>query len=312
MRIPLFLFIAALVTTGTVRAGDPGHAMWVYHTEQIMGDPVACGRLFSFCENRHITDLFWSVRYARGPSRPALASAPELHAFLRAASARHLRIHALSGDPGHVLPANHDQVVKRVEATVEFNHAAPAEERFAGIHFDIEPHGLPEWKRAGQERKCELLTQLVEVNALAVERLHALGSNMLYGADITFWFDKSAADGAARYPVTFRGVTKDASKHLLDLADNVGIMSYRNRADGPNGIISLVTQTIDYADHAKGKAYIGVKMADIGPPAETFFGQGEAAMQTAIQPVRDAFSGHRGYAGIAYFMYEAYLAMTGG
>jgi len=290
-------------------AAEHGDAMWVYRTEPLQADGPERSELFAFCEQRHITDLFWSVHFERKGRAQGIARAPELHVFIKAASAHGLKIHALTGDPSHVLAQNHDRVIERVDASVEFNHASPEDERLAGIHFDIEPHGLPQWKTATLQEKSALLTRFVEVNVEACERLRSRAPHMQYGADITFWFDKTNSEGEATYPVTFKGVTKDATKHLLDVADNVGIMSYRNTAVGKNGIISLVTRTIDYADTAKGKAYVGVKMAEIGPPMEGFFSQTEAAMQEALKPVRQGFAGHRGYAGIAYFMYGAYREM---
>src|SRR3569623_253652 len=141
-----------------------------------------------------------------------IGRAAELHAFIKAATARGLRIHALSGDPSHALPRNHDRVLQRVDASVEFNHAAPEDERLAGVHFDIEPPGLPEWKAASLDEKCALLTQYVEVNIKACDRLRSLGAKMQYGADITFWFDKTQPGGEPTYPVTIKGVTKDAAR----------------------------------------------------------------------------------------------------
>ncbi|MDB6140702.1 MAG: hypothetical protein JWO94_3774 [Verrucomicrobiaceae bacterium] len=290
-------------------AAEPAAAMWVYHTEALLPEGPERTELFAFCEERHIGDLFWATHFQGHGRSQEIARAAELHAFVKAASAHGLRIHALTGDPSHVLEQNHDRVLERVDAAIEFNHASPEDERLAGVHFDIEPHGLSQWKEATLEGKCALLTQFVEVNVKACERLRARAPHMQFGTDITFWFDKPGPDSEPVYPVTFHGVTKDATKHLLDVADNVGIMSYRNTAEGKNGIIDLVTKTITYADTAKGRAYVGVKMANIGPPMEGFYGQTEAAMQEALKPVAQVFAGHRGYAGIAYFMYGAYRDM---
>lgn len=88
-------------------------------------------------------------------------------------------------------------------------------------------------------------------------------------------------------------------------------MSYRDRAEGSNGIIDIVARTLAHAniDTVKGRALIGVKMADIGPQMETFFGRTEQEMNAEVRKIGAAYGAHRGYAGIAYFMYEAYRAM---
>ncbi len=239
--------------------------MWIYKTDAIAPSIEASDQLFDFCAKRHITDLFWQVHFAKLPEGArALENMDVTRAFLKRAHARSLRIHALFGDPSHTLKAKHAIVFASADGVIAFNRDGPIESRFDGVHLDIEPHGLPHWKKADLAQKCDFLSQFVEVNHKAATRAHAADSRLIYGADIVFWLDKTDAKGQAVYPVTYEGVTKDAAKHLLDVVDHVAIMSYRNAAEGRNGIIELVAKTIAYADTRKAKVFVGVKMADIG------------------------------------------------
>ena len=313
-QVVLLLLLAGSHLHGEGDSKSGTNAMWIYKTDPIMADQCARDELFAFCAARRIVDLFWQTHYTAALGEPKggdvlIPNAGVLRAFLGQAGKHGLRIHALSGDPSYVEPKNQQRALARVEATINFNKASPPGERFAGVHFDIEPHGLSSWKSSDNAQKCVLLTQLVEVSAKAAERIHAASPELLFGADVTFWFDKTSADGSSVYPVTFRGATKDATKHLLDLADNIAIMSYRNTALGKNGIINLVSQTVAYADTSRGKAYVGVKMANIGPPMEGFYGSSEEDMMTALKPLVETYGDHRGYACIGYFMYEAYREM---
>lgn len=288
--------------------------MWVYQTEALLAESPQRTELFEFCRRRHITDLFWQTHYrvdrrTGAPYSCTITNATALRGFLRDANGLGFHIHALSGDAAYVLPENHARARARADATIAFNQAAAPAERFAGVHFDIEPHVLPQWKTADNAQRCRWLTQFVELNAAVVERLHARAPGLLYGADVAFWLDKTNADGSAVYPVTFRGKTKDPTKHLLDLIDNLGVMSYRNFAQGKNGLIDLTEKAINYADKAHGRAFVGVKMADIGPRVETFFGRTEQEMERELRHVADKFTSHRGYAGLAFFMYSAYRTM---
>ena len=304
---------SALVAPTLIAATPATRAMWVFKTEAIMASASEQNALFAFCGERGITDLFWQCHYEKtdGGGR-SLKDAAVNRAFLRSAHAKAIRIHALGGDPSHALTKNHEHVMAMVDALLAFNRAGKPDERFDGMHPDIEPHALPQWKTADNSAKCDLLTQFVTVNALAAERLRGGDASLAYGADIVFWLDKMKPDGAPVYPVTFRGKTKDAAKHLLDVVDNVGIMSYRNASEGRNGMIQLVANTIAYADTARGRAFVGVKMADIGPKMETFFGQTETEMMKALRPVDETYGSHRGYAGLAFFMYEAFKIMPRG
>lgn len=296
---------------GPVAATGPMRAMWVYETEAMLGSGKAGAEMLAFARSRRITDLFLQAHFTSKakPDTFEVTEATKVKNLLRDATAQGLRVHALAGDPLHTLRENHAKVLGRVEALAAFNRGTGPSARFAGLHFDIEPHALPAWKTASDEQKCTLLTQFVEVNVAAAELLRARAPGVIFGTDIVFWLDKLNDNGTPAYPVTFRSATKDAAKHLLDVVDNVGIMSYRDTAEGSNGIISIVEKTIVYADTAKGRAFIGVKMADIGEKIETFFGRTEQEMDAEVLKVEKAYATHRGYAGIAYFMYEAYKAM---
>lgn len=286
--------------------------MWVYETAALLASPSAQERLFEFCAPRQITDLFWQTHITRSAkdARYVLQEAEKLRPFLKAAQAHGLRVHALGGDQEDTFAANHPKVLARVDAFLAFNQQSPPDGRFAGLHLDVEPHALRSWKTANDEEKTSLLTQMVELHAKVAAKLRKEAPGTLYGVDIVFWLDKTMPDGTPVYPVTFQGITKDPTQHLLDLVDHVGIMSYRNKAEEKNGIIPLTQRSITSADHARGRAYVGVKMADIGPKNESFFGQSEAAMNAELQKIDEAYRGHRGYAGIAFFMYSAYQRMA--
>lgn len=304
-------FLGGVVTDVFSATTPPMKAMWVYETPALLESASARADLCVFCKSRQITDLFLQAHFV-SPKRNGsyeIADAKKMMALLREATKQGIRVHALTGDPSHVLPQNHGKVLARIDAFASFNKGAPASSRFAGLHFDIEPHATAEWKTASDESKCQLLTQFVELNGKIVERIHAQSPGTLYGADIAFWLDKVKPDGTPAYPVIFRGVTKDATKHLLDMVDNLGLMSYRGTAEGKNGIISLVEKSITYADTAKGRAFVGVKMANIGAAMESFFGRTEQEMNAELGKVEKAYGSHRGYAGIAFFMYSAYKVM---
>ncbi len=283
----------------------PQRAMWVYEAEALEASPAARAELFQFCAARHITDLFWQMHFRKGKKEGTfeLQDAAALPEFLRKAADHGLRIHALAGDPMQVLAKNHDRVLARIDALLAFNRIAGKGAQFAGLHLDVEPHAMPEWKTSSDEEKCRLLTQFVELNAKVVEKLHAEAPGLIYGVDIAFWLDKVKSDGSPAYPVTFHGVTKDATKHLLDMVDNLGVMGYRGKAEGPNGLIDIVRRTMAYADAVKPgrKVFVGVKMADIGSRNESFFGKTEQGMDEELRKVDDAFQDTSGLCGTGVF-----------
>lgn len=302
-----FQILHAFVVLATLADASepPMRAMWVYKTGEIMASAAEQGALFAFCAERQITDLFWQVHFDRSDAMKLKEQEP-LRAFLKAAHGQRLRIHTLGGDPVHTLTRNHERVLAMADEVLAFNRGG---EPLDGMHLDIEPHALPAWKDASVEDNCALLTQLVDLHTKMAARLHEADPRLQYGADIVFWLDKLKPDGTPAYPVTYNGVTQDAAKFILDVVDNVGIMSYRSSVDGKNGMLALVERTIAYADTARGRAFVGVNMASQSTPKESFFGSTESAMMSQLKKVDDAYRGHRGYAGLSFFQYEAFKVM---
>lgn len=301
---PLCLgFLLLFIGLAPLRAQE--RAMWVYRTEALLASQAEQESLLAFCKERRITDLFWQINRDRTQNH-AVKHADATRAFLQAAHEQLIRVHALDGDPADTFTRNHDRVLAKVEAVIAFNEAG---ERFDGLHLDIEPHALKEWKTLVDAEKADWLTQLVTIHGRVAERAQALKPALIYGADIVFWLGKTHSDGSLAYPVTYRGVTKDAAAHLLEVVDNVGIMGYRGSAEGSNGLIAIAAKTVEQADHARGRAYVGVKMAAMGGKDESFYGRTESQMMAELNKVDAAFAGHRGYAGICFFMYEAFRVM---
>lgn len=316
-RLPALLaFLLSATVTTAAETAAPAGAMWVYETKALLMNAAERAQLVTFSRAHGITEIFLQIHYARGtdPQGKYSSTVPAaddlaLRKLLREAHRAGLHVHALSGDPSYALRDKHDPPLAHVDAVLTFNAAASAGERFDGIHFDIEPHGLPAWKTSTDAERTAILQQFVEVNARAAARLRH-DPYVVFGVDLPFWFDKPSDDGSTRWPVTLNSHTQDATKHLCDLADNVALMSYRNTAEGKNSLIALTGQTVKNAATRRAKVFVGVKMADIGPRMETFFGRTAKEMDAETTKVMSAFSKERAFGGIAYFHYRAFREMA--
>ena len=210
---------------------SPSHrALWVW-------DPHAGTEVVAFAHGRGITDLF--LQWA--PS----ADASGLREFLRAATGAGIAVHALDGWPEAALPENHAEVLKIVDAVLRFNREAPPGERFAGVHFDIEPYLLMGFDGP---LRGEILGGFVELQKKIAARL--AGSGVAYGADLPFWFDEGTIG------------------QVLGSAQNVGIMDYRNQARGEDGIVAHARPWIAAGDRLRRAVWIAVETAP-APASET-------------------------------------------
>jgi hypothetical protein len=223
-----------------------------------------------------------------------------------------MRLAALDGDPHYALPAQHDLVLSIVDAVVAYNASVGPSERFDGIHFDIEPYALEEWN--GFKTREQLLAAYLDLTARAAVRARAGG--VPYGTDVPYWW--TAVDARTGEPVsavTFRGVRRAATDHLLKMVDVIGIMDYRTEAQGPGELIQSVVGTLRAADRLdKARVFVGVETEQVGygvPPAVTFAGKSMGFLSAELAEAEHAFTGFRSYAGLAVHRYRSFQTLAG-
>ena len=262
---------AALKAAATP-AAKLARAMWVWEAGPVLTDEAARKELFDFCAKNRVDELFFQILYLvaeeeDGTKSCELSKVEELRGFLREASGRGIRVHAMDGYPEYALRRLHDEVLAVVDAIVTYNDASAPEERFRGIHLDNEPYQILGFDGPARQ---SILSQYLELNDRIMAHLKERGSDLVYGVDIPFWLDEKDMKGVPQGIVTYKGVTKDAAKHIIDIVDNVGIMDYRSFAGGVDGIIYHAMGEIDYADKAGKQTYIGVETFRYEPTPVVF------------------------------------------
>jgi hypothetical protein len=283
-----------------VATATPPRALWVWDSAPLLHDVDARHDFLDFCE-RHRIGIVWAqiLTVGTGADR-RVGGGAEWKALLADVHRRGMTLHALDGDPHYAVRAQHDTVLSVVDAVVAFNARTDDTERFDGVHFDIEPYLLPEW---GDPRLREpLLADYLDVNQAAAARARAAG--LAYGVDIPFWWPET--DG------------------LLDIADNVGIMDYRNVASGPDGIIEHAIHTLERADQVspKTRVFVGVE-TDVDRGADgvvaterrskiTFAGRSVRDMNAELAASETALATRHSYAGIAIHHYVSFRRLAEG
>ena len=241
----------------------PGKAMWVWSTAQVLTSASETRELFAACQRDRIQRLWMQVVYDRvaatsqTPERCVLRLTTELRQFLKAAHQRGISVEALDGYPEFALRELHSKPLALVDAICEFNKQSAADERWDGIHFDNEPYVILGW--SDPQLREEILQDFLALNVESQRRARAAG--IAFGVDIPFWWQsKSSPQAEPAGVVTFRGVRKPASHHCIDLLDNVGIMNYRDTADGADGMLLHGRELLTYSDSVpQARVYLGVE-----------------------------------------------------
>lgn len=262
-------------------------AMWHWNPLPLLQDPSMQEDFFRFCRRERIRSVWLQLptRIVRSPGTGEKGRQPPgdealveilhpagLRSFLASAHRKGIRVEALDGAPEYSVRKNHRVSLAIVDAVISFNRASKPEERFDGVHFDNEPYLLLGW-HIPEVRKT-ILTEFLELNFECQKRIRAR-SDMVYGIDIPFWFQSIDPEtGNVIAPVSFRGVEKAASFHLIDMLDSVGVMNYRNVADGADGMLAHGLELLEYAKKSgKAKVYLGVETIT-EPPVDVWFALG--------------------------------------
>lgn len=154
----LSLTDAQLLPGGAPRA--PARAGWAWKTDRWLdggGDLLRAARQY------RIRTLYISVQIDGG----RLAQPAALARFIRQASANGVAVWAVEGDPGMVLGPGRGQALRRLRAILQYQSAAAAHARLAGVQYDIEPYLLPGYAENPEDIALQWRDTLGELGAAA-------------------------------------------------------------------------------------------------------------------------------------------------
>ena len=231
--------------------------MWLWNTAEIAGDPAREQELVEFIAKEGITMLFLglpydaqdvrthhSIRIPEGKLRPLLSRLNRLN----------VKVHALIGDKDFVLPDQQPMVLATLENVILYNAGAKPDERFAGLHLDVEPYLLPGFNSNRQQwiihNYLSLLSQVAQRGNKA---------ELAVGIDMPYWFDSPDELTSRIMTDELNGVPKPVYQHVIDMMDNVALMSYRTTATGTDGIILQSLEEISYAFKAGRQVFVGLE-----------------------------------------------------
>ncbi|WP_426515169.1 hypothetical protein ACPPVQ_11160 [Diaminobutyricibacter sp. McL0618] len=241
---------------------------------------LAPAALASFAQQHGLSSVYLSVPWSanQGAIGTWLAdSVDALHAV-------GVRVSALGGDASWLAnPSLVAQWVSDARAAADFD----------AVQLDVEP-----WAAQAHPDFATITPAYV---ALLRAAKSAAGPLPL-GADLPWWLTTvSPGDGTVF----------DA---LLPLLDSVAIVAFADHAAGPDGVIALAQPAADAAS-ATGRPFtIGVETdsPDVAGGAQfTFADDGEAALVTETDAVRDAFSATSGYGGVTVEHLRSWIALIG-
>lgn len=192
-----------------------------------------------------------------------------------------IAVYALSGEPGWTL--HHGPALRWADRALRL---AP----FDGLHLDVEPHALKGWKKHQQTLADDYLGLLDELGPLPGP----------LEVDVQFAYGKVVlGDGT------------DLADDILARVDGVTVMSYRDTADGQNGMIAISEDWLQRGDAAGKPVWLAAETNEESDcPYCTFYEEGQADMAAVLTDVDGVEqAAHSSYQGFAIEDLDGWLAL---
>ncbi len=214
------------------------------------------------------------------------------HHFIAAASAQGIAVQALDGAPSWALDSQRSQLQASLDWITSYQNTAGADERFSGIHIDIEPYLLREWKT----KQTKVIRGWQQSVLSVVQTARQLGISA--SADIPFWL----------HTLYTADQQTTLSSWMMQQYDSITIMAYRDRADA---IVDVASAELAEGVTAGISVYVGVETnASAEGNGITFYEEGAAYMKQQLQIVNDTASAYASFTGVAVHDYAGWTAFN--
>nr|WP_154983934.1 hypothetical protein [Paenibacillus xylanexedens] len=258
----------------------PVRGTWVWDTTQIRNNAQD---ILSFAKANNINTIYLQMNRD--------IKIPEYKNFIRLARAQNIAVDIMDGRSAWGLTESREQIASFMDWIETYQAQALANEKFAGIHLDIEPHVHPQWKI----NQASVITQWQGNVNYIVDR--AARMKMPVAADLPFWLDNYKIPGS----------TMAVSSWMIRKFDSITIMAYRDTAAAIYNVAK--DELIDAASVGK-KISIAVetKQSKEGDFI-TFYEEGDAYMEEQLKLVEKMASAHASFNGFSVHEYSSWKTL---
>jgi hypothetical protein len=309
------------VTPPVPKNGDIERAMFAYLNPDPLGTDTNMQSLLNFCSAQGVNLIFMDMYAYLGKANWTSTHQTRMQLLCQEAHQSGIKVMFYAGNTNWGLTSEFNWILVNILQQIQkFQAAAVSPYQMAdGLILDVEWWADSNQTTQQDQTSCPGVCDLMN---LARQILTIPGAkDFKVGCTAGFFLKDNTS---TRTAISYQGQTAQAGEFLMDNADFVVVMDYRNHAndngtDGP-GIITLHTPWHDYASSglvgqpvkAKGKLYVGVETQNVTPAYTTFYGMTKTAMETELTTVSTNFLtvGNRDYYGAAVDCYSAWSAMS--
>ncbi|WP_053365081.1 hypothetical protein [Bacillus sp. FJAT-27245] len=215
----------------TVKAEGMPRATWLWDTAMIEARP---DDVLAFLQEKHADEVFLQINRN--------IDMDSYKRFIGKSSALGIKVHALDGAPDWVSGKGGAYLNQFMDWVAAYQAKAAPEEKFTGIHLDVEPYLYGGWT---SNYKATVLSYQ---NLLLNAKVQASELGLPLGADIPFWFDEHDYNNKIG-----KG---NLANWVIQTVEFPSIMAYRDTAPA---IAEIISNEMRMAENAGKTLIVGVE-----------------------------------------------------
>lgn len=284
-RISFLLVVAIAVGIGAhslrARAASPSvKATWFWDTPQIQTDAEG---ILDFMVASGVNAVYLQINRDVKPDA--------YKRFIRAAGEKGIEVQALDGRASWGLESGRPGIDAFLNWVEAYQAKAAEEEKFSGIHVDIEPYASSFWNIEDAAHVAQWQQNVSHI----VRRASDMGLKV--EADLPFWLGNySSADG-----------TEPLGRWMIRQFDAVTILAYRNTAQ------AIVNAAIPGLTEAAGLGVPATIAVETKASSEgvniSFYTKGLAAMDEQLAQAGSLLAEYGSFKGLAVHDYRGWKAL---
>lgn len=258
---------------------------WVWDTKKWMLNQEA---ILEKLQEKKVTNVYLQIDTHLLPS--------VYRHFIQQAQAQGISVYALDGAPYWIGPSGLEEQEAFFNWITAYQAQADEPQQFSGVHLDVEPYLYKSW----ENNRAKSILQYQYVISQAAVQSHEL--HLPIAVDIPFWFDE----------VPFKNSNGSGSlgRWVIQYADEVTIMAYRNHADKENGIAEITENERKWGRVLSTPIEIGVEtMASDEGEYISFSAKGEEKMMQELGMLLTKCQAENPPSSIAVHHFDSWLQM---
>lgn len=258
---------------------------WVWDTKKWMLNQEA---ILEKLQEKKVTNVYLQIDTHLSPS--------VYRHFIQQAQAQGISVYALDGAPYWIGPSGIEEQEAFFNWITAYQAQADEPQQFSGVHLDVEPYLYKSW----ENNRAKSILQYQYVISQAAVQSHEL--HLPLAVDIPFWFDE----------VPFKNSNGSGSlgRWIIQYADEVTIMAYRNHADKENGIAEITENERKWGRVLSTPIEIGVEtMASDEGEYISFSAKGEEKMMQELGMLLTKCQAENPPSSIAVHYFDSWLQM---